>query len=163
MLVKTVLLVFIACSICAVQSAPAPASDKSKFCLNPNQYNGSNPSNYPGYTCDGFLGADAKMNAIDWSSDSAIQAACANTEVYSGHTRASVMNGMAAGSNPCCADLKSACYSDPTTTAAPTTAAATTTAPDKSDISNLDIENSAARGRVLWTLLWLCIYVAVFP
>ena len=142
MLVKTVLLVFIACSICAVQSAPAPASDKSKFCLNPNQYNGSNPSNYPGYTCDGFLGADAKMNAIDWSSDSAIQAACANTEVYSGNTRAGWMNWLAAGSNPCCADLKSACYSD---------------------ISNLDIENSAARGRVLWTLLWLCIYVAVFP
>ena len=93
----------------AFQSATA---DKSKFCLNPSQYNGGNPSNYPGgaYTCDGFLGADAKMNAIDWSSDSAIQAACADPEVYDGNTRAGVMNVMAAGSNPCCADLKSACY-----------------------------------------------------
>ena len=92
----------------AFQSATA---DKSKFCLNPSQYNGGNPSNYPPYTCDGFLGADARMNAIDWSSDSAIQAACADTEVYDGNTRAGVMRAMAAGSNPCCADLKSACYS----------------------------------------------------
>ena len=84
-------------------------ADRSGFCANTGQYDGTAPSNYGGYTCDGFLAADAKMNAVDWSSPSAVQAACDNPEEYDGTTRRIVMTSLAGGAQPCCRDGISVC------------------------------------------------------
>ena len=51
------------------------------------------PIQLPGLHMRWIPWSDAKMNAIDWSSDSAIQAACADPEVYDGNTRAGVLYG----------------------------------------------------------------------